>query len=195
MPAHGFALTRVGYDHPDAIRLIAELQAVYVARYGGEDATPLDPAEFAAPGGYFVIGYVDGVAAACGGWRARDTEPHDPELRDGDAEIKRMYVIATYRGRGIARAVLAELERAAAAAGRRRMVLETGDRQPEAVALYTSEGYRPVAWFGKYRDEPACRCFGKDIVNSARVHVLNVDGVPAAPKEGSIQDRVEQGLV
>ena len=67
--------------------------------------------------------------------------PGDPELRDGDAEIKRMYVIAAHRGRGIARAVLAELERTAAAAGRRPMVLETGDRQPEAVALYTSSGY------------------------------------------------------
>jgi ribosomal protein S18 acetylase RimI-like enzyme len=157
------ALTRAGYEHPDAVRLIAELQAVYVARYGGGDETPLDPAEFAAPGGYFVLGYVNGSAVACGGWRAPDADPGDPDLRDGDAEIKRMYVAATYRGRGIARAVLAELERAAAAAGRRRMVLETGDRQPEAVALYTSSGYQPVPTFGSYRTEPGCRCFGKDI--------------------------------
>ena len=87
-------------------------------------------------------------------WPAADGGPGTPNrttrtLRDGDAEIKRMYVVASHRGRGIARAVLAELERAAAAAGRRRMVLETGDRQPEAVALYTSSGYRPVDRFGK----------------------------------------------
>jgi ribosomal protein S18 acetylase RimI-like enzyme len=166
---HGLALTVAGYDHPDAVRLIAELQAVYVARYGGIDATPLDPAEFAAPGGYFVLGYVQGAAVACGGWRARDADPGDPELRDGDAEIKRMYVVPAHRARGIARGVLAELERSAAAAGRRRMVLETGDRQPEAVALYTSSGYRPVPTFGSYRTEPGCRCFGKNIPHGAQV--------------------------
>ena len=83
MVAHGVALTSAGYDHPDAVRLIAELQAVYVARYGGVDATPLDPTEFAAPGGYFVLGYVHGAAAACGGWRARDSDPGEPELRRG----------------------------------------------------------------------------------------------------------------
>ena len=49
-----------------------------------------------------------------------------------------------HRGRGHARAVLAELERSAAAAGRRRTVLETGTRQPEAIALYTSSGYVPM---------------------------------------------------
>ena len=166
MLKHGLALTRAGYQHPDAVRLIAELQAVYVARYGGIDATPLDPAEFAAPGGYFVLGYVQGTAVACGGWRARDADLGDPELRDGDAEIKRMYVVPAHRGRGIARGVLAELERSAAAAGRRRMVLETGDRQPEAVALYTSSGYRPVPRFGSYRTESGCRCFGKNLAHN-----------------------------
>ncbi len=55
-----------------------------------------------------------------------------------------MFVPAGHRGRGFARAVLAELERIAAAAGRRRTVLETGTRQPEAIALYTSAGYTPV---------------------------------------------------
>jgi ribosomal protein S18 acetylase RimI-like enzyme len=82
-------------------------------------------------------------------------------LRDGDVEIKRMFVPAGYRGRGYARAVLAELERTAAAAGRRRAVLETGTRQPEAIALYTSAGYAPMPRFGYYRDSPNCRCFAK----------------------------------
>ena len=82
-------------------------------------------------------------------------------LRDGDAEVKRMFVVAGHRGRGHARAVLAELERSAAAAGRRRTVLETGTRQPEAIALYTSAGYAPMATFGVYRSSPNCRCFAK----------------------------------
>ncbi len=65
-----------------------------------------------------------------------------------------MFVHRSHRGRGYARAVLAQLERTAAAAGRRRAVLETGTRQPEAIALYTSAGYRPAARFGCYREAP-----------------------------------------
>lgn len=150
------------FDHPDSLRLIAEVQAFYRERYGDEDTTPVDPAEFAAPRGFFLVGYVDGVAVASGGWRAQESWT-DPELRDGDAEIKRMYVSPAHRGRGHARAVLAELERTAAAAGRLRTVLETGTKQPEALALYASEGYEPVANFGIYRHEPDSRCFAKPL--------------------------------
>ncbi len=63
------------YDHPDAALLVAAVQREYVERYGGEDATPVDPAEFAPPLGYFTIGYVEGDPVACGGWRVRDAEP------------------------------------------------------------------------------------------------------------------------
>jgi GNAT superfamily N-acetyltransferase len=153
-------LRTVGYDHPDVAVLVAAVQREYVQRYGDEDATPVDPAEFAPPRGFFTVGYVAGTPVACGGWRARDGGPDEP-LRDGDAEVKRMFVLVTHRGRGYARAVLAELERTAAAAGRRRAVLETGTRQPEAVALYTSAGYGPTATFGVYRHSPNCRCYAK----------------------------------
>lgn len=151
------------FDHPDSVRLIGEVQQVYRERYGGEDDTPVDPREFDAPGGHFVVGYTGGAAVACGGWRARDGG-EDPALRDGDAEVKRMYVAAAHRGRGFARAVLAELESSAADAGRRRVVLETGTLQPEAIGLYTSAGYEPTAKFGTYRDEPGSRCFAKPLV-------------------------------
>lgn len=154
-----FDLRPTPFDHPDAVRLIAEVQQVYRDRYGDEDITPTDPSEFAAPLGWFGVGYDDGVAVACGGWRARDGG--DPELREGDAEIKRMYVVDTHRGRGLARTLLAELERTAAAAGRRRAVLETGIRQPEAIALYLSSGYAPIPTFGAYRGSPDSRCFAK----------------------------------
>jgi ribosomal protein S18 acetylase RimI-like enzyme len=72
-----------------------------------------------------------------------------------------MYVVAAHRGHGYARAVLAELERTAAAAGRRRAVLESGTRQPESVALYLSAGYEPMPAFGLYRDSPNSRFFAK----------------------------------
>ncbi|HYH32264.1 MAG TPA: GNAT family N-acetyltransferase [Pseudonocardia sp.] len=150
-------------DHPDAARLITEIQQVYRERYGGEDATVLDPREFDAPGGLFLVGYADGAPVACGGWRVRRAGEADA-LRDGDAEVKRMYVAAGHRGRGYARAVLAALERTAAAAGLRRIVLETGTRQPEAIALYTSSGYAPMGAFGTYRDSATSRYFAKPLV-------------------------------
>jgi GNAT superfamily N-acetyltransferase len=139
------------------------VQQEYVQRYGGIDDTPVDPADFAPPRGFFTVGYIAGEPVACGGWRARDGAAGSP-LRDGDIEIKRMFVPAAYRGRGYARAVLAELERTAAAAGHRRAVLETGTRQPEAIALYTSAGYVPMSRFGIYRDSPNCRCFAKPLI-------------------------------
>lgn len=148
------------YDHPDSVRLTTEVQAFYRERYGDEDVTPIDPSEFASPRGFFVVGYADGAAVACGGWRARDGG-EAPEIHEGDAEIKRMYVTAGRRGRGHARAVLAELERCAVGSGRTRAILETGTRQPEAIALYVSAGYAPMPKFGVYRDEPDSRCYAK----------------------------------
>lgn len=136
--------------------MIADLQQVYVDRYGDVDVTPVDPAQFSAPHGYFVIGYLDGVPVACGGWRAHQ------EL-DGAAEIKRMYVVDSVRGKGYSRLVLAHLEQTAREAGHQRMVLETGLRQPEAISLYTSSGYERIDNFGVYADHPESRCFGKSL--------------------------------
>lgn len=130
----------VGYDHPDAVQLVAEVQQEYAARYGSEDASPVDPAEFAAPHGRFLVGYAGRAPVACGGWHAMG----------GDAEVRRMYVSCAARRRGFARAILAELERTALAAGHRRIILETGSVLPEAVALYRSAGYTDIAPFGYY---------------------------------------------
>ena len=141
------------FDDPDAVKLIAEVQQEYVVRYGDEDATPVDPTEFAPPRGLFLVAYVDGTPAAFGGWRAHGT----------DVELKRMYVSPAFRGRGLARAILAELERKAAEAGYHRVILETGQRQPEAIALYRSAGYEPVPSFGYYADAPEAVHLGKAV--------------------------------
>ncbi len=153
------ALSVLPFGHPDSQWLVAEVQQEYVRRYGGQDQTPTVPADFAPPRGLFLVGHLDGSPAGCGGWRAHDGD--EPDFTDGDAEVKRVYVVPAARGRGIARALLTELERTAAAAGRRRMVLQTGVRQPEAIGLYTSCGYVPVPKFGRYRSASGCRCFGK----------------------------------
>jgi GNAT superfamily N-acetyltransferase len=152
----------VGYDDPDASKLIAEVQQYYVRIYGGVDGSPVQPAEFSPPTGLFLVGHVADQAVACGGWRTH--EAGRPGFVDGDVELKRMYVIPAMQGRGLARQLLTELERIAIAAGRTRMVLSTGSLQPEAIGLYTSSGYRPMPNFGIYRDEPECRCFSKPLV-------------------------------
>ena len=166
-PAGVLELRTVDYSHPDAVALIAAVQQVYLERYGSHDSTPVDPAEFAPPAGLFVVGYIGGEPVVCGGWRLRtEAEPGAPEpgaVGAGDAELKRMYVVAEARGRGFARRLLAELERTATEAGARRMVLETGVAQPEAIQLYRSAGYAPIPKFGVYRDAPGSRCLAKPL--------------------------------
>lgn len=153
----------VPFDHPDAVALNDRVQREYAERYGDEgDITPLSPAMFRPPHGlYLLVHAPDGTPVATGGWRGRDED--EEGYADGDAEIKRMYVVPEARGRGLSRRVLAALEDDARAAGRTRMVLETGDRQPEAISLYTSCGYEPCPGFGVYRHAPASRFFAKPL--------------------------------
>lgn len=142
-------------DDPAVKDLIELIQGEYVVRYGGPDDAPIDAEEFAPPRGLFLLATIDGDPAGCGGWR---------DLGDGRAEIKRMFTVAAVRNRGVARAVLAELERTAAAAGLRDVVLETGSVQPEAIALYQSTGYDRIDGFGYYAGAPLSRAFGKRLV-------------------------------
>ncbi len=151
-------LVQVDHGDADAVRLVAEVQAEYVARYGSQDDSPLQPLDFVAPAGAFYVGYLDDVAVATGAWRRSDVVVDGVERT---AEIKRMYVAAAARGQGLARQVLRHLEESAAAAGYQALVLETGIKQPEAIALYESSGYVPVAGFGHYRGSPLSRCFAK----------------------------------
>jgi GNAT superfamily N-acetyltransferase len=145
-------LRAVGYADPVAQHLVERVQQEYVVRYGGRDAASVDPAEFSPPLGLFLVAEVDGRPAGCGGWRS---------CGDGVAEVKRMYVEPASRRRGIAALVLAELERTAAAAGHRQLVLNSGDRQPEALALYDRAGWTPVPGYGVYADAPDAVFLGK----------------------------------
>ncbi|MEU6592656.1 GNAT family N-acetyltransferase [Streptomyces sp. NPDC046881] len=156
-------IRRVRFDHPDALKLNDEVQAEYHVRYGdGGDATVLDAAEFDPPRGVYLIAYdEDDRPVATGGWRSQDRNEEGNE--DGDAELKRMFVVEQMRGRGLARRILAALEEDARAAGRVRMVLETGTKQPEAIALYTSSGYEPCTKFGYYRHHEESLCYAKPL--------------------------------
>ncbi len=156
-------IRRVSYDHPDARKLDDQVQAEYAVRYGDDgDATPMAVSDFEPPNGTYLLVYDEnGVPVASGGWRAQDANGEGN--RDGDAELKRMYVVEEMRGRGLARRVLAALEEDARAAGRVRMVLETGTKQPEAIALYISSGYEPCEKFGYYRSYDSSLCYAKQL--------------------------------
>ena len=135
-------------------------------RYGGVDRAAVDLSEFVQPFGRFFVGLLDGVTVAIGGWRRID------DFAEHTVEIKRMYVAPAFRGRGLSRRMLAELERSAADAGARRIVLITGDRNVEAIALYESSGYEPAPGFGHYACEPWAKFYGKAICkfgNTARL--------------------------
>ncbi|SDQ76486.1 GNAT family N-acetyltransferase [Quadrisphaera sp. DSM 44207] len=151
----GLVLEDASYDSDLVQELVREVQAEYVVRYGGEDATPLRSEEFtAAQGGAFVVARVGEQVVGCAGVRARGP---------GVAELKRLYVRATQRRRGHARQLLRAVEERARALGATRLVLETGSEQPEALAMYAAEGYAPVAAFGHYATSPTSRHLGKDL--------------------------------
>lgn len=164
----------VPYAGPEAQDLIGRVQQEYVRRYGGPDATPVDPSEFVPPGGLFLLARdADGVAVGCGGWRAQPAQRRRTFPRRGAgvraAEIKRMYVVPERRRQGIAQAILGELERTAAAAEYRCVELFTGLVQPEP-----------------YRHERDARYYGKWLVAVAGVDgagILDHDSPdPAGPR-------------
>jgi ribosomal protein S18 acetylase RimI-like enzyme len=93
------------------------------------------PADLTPPNGVLLLARVDGEPAGLGGVRHLDTDV---------AEIKSMYVAPAHRGRGLARALLTELEGIARSHGCRAIRLDTSDYLTEAIALYRAAGYREV---------------------------------------------------
>jgi GNAT superfamily N-acetyltransferase len=129
-----------------AVTLIAALNAELAQRYPNPDDNfiSLDPDEVGSGRGAFVVARADdGTAIGCGAVRV---------IERGVAEVKRMYVAPAWRGRRVAAQVLAALVARAGDLGAGRLVLETGERQPEAIALYEREGFHRIPRFGPYVD-------------------------------------------
>jgi GNAT superfamily N-acetyltransferase len=147
---------RADISSPDAQQLILALNAELDGRYPEEGANffRLDAEEVADGRGAFLVAYLDRRPVGCGA--VRRNEP-------GVAEIKRMYVSPEARGRGVGRRVLDELEAVARQFGVRRLVLETGPRQPEALALYRRAGFVEVPLFGEYVGAEFSVCMAKDL--------------------------------
>jgi GNAT superfamily N-acetyltransferase len=151
------AIRRSRLTAPDAVRLIAALNAELTAMFPEPGAThfSLESTEVEIDSGAFLIAYVDAIAVGCGAVRRLDPER---------AELKRMYVDPAVRGQGIGRALVAALEGEARLLGVARVVLETGTRLAPAIGLYQAMGYVRVALFGEYLASPdTSLCFGKSL--------------------------------
>jgi GNAT superfamily N-acetyltransferase len=141
---------------PIVERLISALNAELEARYPEEGANffRLDPEEVAEGRGAFLVAYLDDKPIGCGA--VRMTEP-------GVAEIKRMYVDPSLRGRRIGRQIVLALEAQAVQLGAKRIVLETGPRQPDAIAMYARAGFSEIPLYGEYIGSLFSVCMAKDL--------------------------------
>ena len=135
---------------PELEGLLAEAVAELGRRYGGtgDDYALTGPAEF-------LVAVVEGRPAGC----IARVAVAGPDFTG--VEMKRVFVDARFRGRGVARALVAGFEDAARAAGAHRVRLETGTAQPEAMALYESCGYRRTTPYGQWADDPLTVCYAK----------------------------------
>jgi GNAT superfamily N-acetyltransferase/DNA-binding transcriptional ArsR family regulator len=144
-------------DDPMAVLLVRAQWTELGVRYGQPEPEPSsirDPSAFTAPTGAFLVARVAGEVVGCGGICRYD---------DTSAEINAIYVSPIHRGHGYSRAIVKALETRAITLGYRRVCLETGDAQPEAIALYTALGYTPIERFGVYRDLPRSVCFERTL--------------------------------
>jgi GNAT superfamily N-acetyltransferase len=139
-------------DSADGRALRQALDADLRARYPAASIHGFDPREIADSRGAFVVARVAGRPAGCGAVRP---------LGPGAGEVKRIFVEPAFRGRGIARAVLRALEAAAGDLGFGTLRLETGSRQPEAIALFESAGYVRIPPWGEYLGDPFSVCYEK----------------------------------
>jgi GNAT superfamily N-acetyltransferase len=132
-------LSPAAWDDPVVQELTTAQQAELRGRYGPDSEPGVPPS--ATDVALVLVATEDGTPVGCGALRP---------LGADSAEIKRMYVVPRARGRGLSKTVLAGLEAEALARGWTTLRLETGPKQPEAVALYTGAGYRPTSAFGHY---------------------------------------------
>ena len=101
-----------------------------------------------------VIAYVDEKPVGAGAFKEYSLQI---------VEIKRMFVLPAFRGKGIAFEILQELERWATELNYTECILETGKKQPEAIALYRKSGYEIISNYGQYKNVENSVCMGKRI--------------------------------
>ncbi len=146
-------IVAVGWDDPRGEALRAAQRVELAIRYETPDSEPGPP-----PGAHdialFLVAMDAGTAIGCGGLRPID---------DSRGEVKRMYVVPERRGSGVSAAILRALEAAARDRGWTRLLLETGDRQPDAIRFYEREGYERIPNFGHYVGSDISLCYAKPL--------------------------------
>ena len=104
---------------------------------------------------HVIVAYENGAAVGCGAMKQYTSDA---------VEVKRMYVLIDQRGKGIATEIIQSLEQWARELGYHYCLLETGKRQPEAIALYTKSGYHIIPNFGQYENVENSVCFKKALL-------------------------------
>jgi putative acetyltransferase len=153
---HKLTIRREDFFSAAAWKLIDALNKELTERYPEEGANHfrLDAEEVEEGRGGFFIAFIGSQPFGCGAIRLIDSVT---------AEIKRMYIIPKARGLGLGLKLLMTLENEAVRLGASRLVLETGDRQPEALRLYKKAGFVSIPAFGEYMSSPLSVCMGKDL--------------------------------
>ena len=147
-------IARTDSGNSDFVALVKLLDADLAVRDGAEH---LFYAQFNKIDrlNHVVVAYENDAPVGCGALK---------EYELNAMEVKRMYVAPTSRGKGIATAVLTALESWAAELSYRKCVLETGKKQPEAIALYRRQGYQIIPNYGQYKDVENSVCFEKELL-------------------------------
>jgi putative acetyltransferase len=142
---------------PICSQLMHELSVELGALYDDDGVGNFTAAQVMVPRSAFVVAWIGDEAVGCGAIRPM-AEPHV-------AEVKRMYVRPAMRGKGISRRMLLTLEGLAKEFDYTTLRLETGLRQPQAIGLYESEGYRRIPCFGDYALDPLSVCYEKQLAD------------------------------
>jgi GNAT superfamily N-acetyltransferase len=146
-------LVRTSSENPDFILLVKLLDADLEIKDGNEHAfysqfNKIDKIKFA------LVAYEDQLPVGCGAIKEFSSEA---------VEVKRMFTLPERRGKGIATSILSELETWAKELSYKKCVLETGKRQPDAIAVYTRNGYSIIPNYGQYAGVENSVCFEKMI--------------------------------
>lgn len=143
---------RTNASDPHFLILVKDLDQDLLNRYGKEDQSFYDQFNSLSSIKHVILIYDDHIPSACGAIKIFDVTT---------MEVKRMYVVLNHRNKGLASMVLSELERWAKELAYKRCILETGDKQPEAIGLYFKNGYDRIDNYGDYVDDSGSVCFEK----------------------------------
>lgn len=141
-------------DSNIARSLIDELDTELMSRYATSSVHGVNAKDFIAAGGKFCVMKIEEDYVGCGALRSIDSS---------SAEIKRMFVRKTFRGKGFSKHMINHLESLVFNLGYSQILVETGDRQSEAQSLFRSNGYFQIQPFGEYIDDPHYVCFKKKL--------------------------------